>query len=128
MGLLRRVRVTAFNGQVELSDPKATDYPQWQTGDEPAVALPHSIAVATQSDSGGDVAVEVWTNQVEVEGVELRPVYQGEFLLSDDHAVVGNTVGHEFHSIPLSPGRHHVKVFTSGLDGAPKAVYFLIED
>ena len=79
-------------------------------------------------DSGGDVAVEVWTNQVEVEGVELRPVYEGEFLLSDDHAVVGNTVGHEFHSIPLSPGRHHVKVFTSGSDGAPKAVYFLIED
>ena len=128
MGLLQRIHVTPFNGQVELSDPKATDYPQWQTGNEPAVVLPQSIAVATQSDSDGDVAVEVWTNQVEVKGVELRPVYEGEFLLSDDHAVVGNTVGHEFHSIPLSPGRHNVKVFTSGSDGTPKAVYFLIED
>ena len=128
MGLLQRIHVTPFNGQVELSDPKATDYPQWQTGNEPAVALPQSIAVATQSDSHGDVAVEVWTNQVEVEGVELRPVYEGEFLLSDDHAVVGNTVGHEFHfdsSFPWSAPR---QVFISGSDGAPKAVYFLIED
>jgi len=128
MSLLRRVDVTPFNGQVELSDPKANDYPQWQTGSEPAVAVPQSIAVATQSDSDGKVAVEVWTNQLEVEGVELRPVYEGEFLLSDDHAVVGNTVGHEFHLIPLSPGRHHVKVFTSGADAAPNAVYFLVED
>ena len=47
MTLLRRVEVTPLNGQVEMSDPKATDYPQWQTGEERAVALPQSIAVAT---------------------------------------------------------------------------------
>ena len=65
---------------------------------------------------------------MEVEGVDLRSVYEGEFLLTDDHAVVGNTVGNEFHSVPLAPGRHHVRVFTSGADAPPNTVYVLVED
>jgi hypothetical protein len=128
MTRLLRVDVTPLNGQVEMSDPKAADYPQWQTGEERAVALPQSIAVATQGDADGKVAIEVWTDDLEVAGVDLRSVHEGEFLLTDDHAVVGNTVVNELHPVPLAPEPHRVKVFTSGAESAPSAVYFLIED
>lgn len=128
MTLLLRVDVTPLNGQVEMSDPTANEYPQWQTGEEPAVGLPQSIAVATQSDADGKVAVEVWTGDLEGKGVNLRPVYEGEFLLTDDHVLVGNTVVNELHPVPLAPGRHRVKVFTSGAESAPNTVYFLVED
>src|SRR5256886_5961896 len=111
MSLLQRVHVTPFNGQVELSDPKATDYPQWQTGNEPAVALPQSIAVATQSDSHGDVAVLVLAQQGGGGRGGTRAVFGGGVFFCGDHAVVGKTPGPAIPFISLFPrliGKAHL--------------------
>src|SRR5256885_16123318 len=94
MGLLQRIHVTPFNGQVELSDPKATDYPQWQTGNEPAVALAQAVAVATQSDSHGDVAVVVLVDTVNDGLGELLAVvmdggvFCNRYVTGDEHTGV----------------------------------------
>ncbi len=127
MSLLARVEVTPYYGQVELSDPNKQDYPQFETGAEKVVAIPQCIAVVTRGDQEGKVTVEVWNDRLEVEGVDLQPVHEGDVVLSEDRAVVGNTVGNEFHDVPLSRGSHHVRVFTSAGGPAADTVYFLVE-
>lgn len=127
MSLLARFEVTAYYGQVEISDPNKLDYPQFETGEERAVAIPDCIAVVTRNDREGPVTVEVWNQRLETDNVNLEPVYDGELTLSEARAVVGNTVGNEFYSIPLGRGRHRVKAFTSGAGERPEAVHFLVD-
>jgi hypothetical protein len=98
MGLLARVEVTPYYGQVYISDPHTHDYPQFETGNEIAVATPDRIAVMTQGDQSGKVSVEVWSRRMDVEGVDLLPVFEGDLLLTKDRAIIGNTVGSEFYS------------------------------
>lgn len=128
MSLLAHVEVTPYYGQVEISDPNKRDYPQFETGEEKAVAIPQCIAVVTRGDLEGKVTVEVWSQRLEVQGIPLELVYDGELVLTEDRAVVGNTVGNEFHAIPLVSGPHRVQAFTSGSEGSPRCVYFLVED
>jgi len=127
MGLLARAKVIPHNAQVELSDLNATDYPQWQTGNEAAVALPDCVAVATQGDQAGKVVVEIWYGELQVDDPALRePIFEGEFVTTENSVVVGNTVGNEFHSASLPAGRYHLRVFTSPVGAPPARVYFLL--
>lgn len=128
MTLLVRVEVTPFYGQVEISDPSKRDYPRFETGQERAVAIPECIAVATRGDFEGKVIIEVWRERLAIEGVDLQSVFEGELVLTGSGAVVGNTIGNELHPVPLSPGRHRIKVFTSPAGGLAHTVYFLVED
>ena len=74
MSLLARFEVTAYYGQVEISDPNKLDYPQFETGEERAVAIPDCIAVVTRNDREGPVTVEVWNQRLETDNVNLEPV------------------------------------------------------
>jgi hypothetical protein len=128
MSLLARFEITPYYGQIEMRDPNARDYPQWETGEEKALAMPGCIAVATQDDLHGKVTVEVWRGCLEARGSNLVRVYQGELILTGEAAAVGNTVGAEFHPVTLSLGRHRVTAFTAASGELPDRVYFLIED
>ncbi|MCK6533825.1 MAG: hypothetical protein L6Q84_12720 [Polyangiaceae bacterium] len=101
MGLLARAKVIPYNAQVELSDLNATDYPQWRTGHEAAVALADCVAVATQGDEAGKVVVEIWYGELQLDDPAIRePVFEA--------------------------GRYHLRVFTSPVGAPPARVYFLL--
>lgn len=127
MSLLARTEVTPYYAQIQFSARGAKEYPQWETGDEQVVSLPRCIAVATQGDHAGKVAVEVWRDRLEVRDIAMSSaVFDGPFVTTADGAVVGNTVGNEFHPVPLEAGTHRLRVFVSPLGERPKRVYFLV--
>jgi hypothetical protein len=95
--LLLQCSVWPYFHQVELGDPLVADYPQWQTGEEPAVAIETSVAVATRPDSqGGVVELEVWSGPAEPLPV-LR--WDGHIVRQGEKAVVGNTEGDDLHAV-----------------------------
>jgi hypothetical protein len=127
MSLLARVEVKPFNAQVELSDANTRAYPQWQTGEEAVAALPQSVAVATRGDDRGNVVIEVWDDELQVEDPSLsEALYDGELVVTDDKVVVGNSVGNELHPVNVPTGRHRIRVYTSPTGALPGTVYFLL--
>jgi len=128
MSLLVSFVVKPYHGQVGMGDPETHDYPQWETGEELAVAVPQFIAVGTRGDLEGDVAVEVWSGELGRHDVKLRSVFEGELILSGEHAVVGSVIGNDLHPVSLSCGRHKVAAFTSAEGELPDSVYFLVVD
>ena len=127
MGRLARVEVTPFHAQVEISDPNARDYPQWPTGDELVVSLPQCVAVATQGDDRGKVAIEVWDKSLDANDPEMGTVlFDGEFVTTTNRVMVGNIVGNDLHTISTREGRHRLRVYTSPAHGRARAVYFLL--
>jgi hypothetical protein len=48
MPLIRREDVFPLYGQVQLGDPFAADYPEWETGEERVVFTDQVVAVATR--------------------------------------------------------------------------------
>ena len=70
--LLARTEVLPHYTQVEISDPAKTDYPQWATGKEPAVATPQCIAVAARPDHLGNVAIELWQDEMNHTSLRAR--------------------------------------------------------
>jgi hypothetical protein len=126
MSLLGRFEVTPYNAQIEIRDPDARDYPQWETGEEAVVSLPHVVVVATQGDNQGRVVVEAWQGSLDSQDATLSDaVFDGEFLTTIDKAIVGNTIGAEFHAVQVPAGRHRLRIFTSPRGAPAKKVYFL---
>ena len=126
MGRLACIEVTPFHAQVEISDPNARDYPQWPTGDELVVSLPQCVAVATQGDDRGKVAIEVWDKSLDANDPEMSTVlFDGEFVTTTDRVLVGSVVGNDLHTISIHQGRHRLRVYTSPARGRARAVYFL---
>jgi len=111
MTLLGRFQVLPLQAQIDIRDPGGSDYPQWETGEERAIATAQCIAVATQGDMDGRVAVEVRLGPSAVPS-GATVAFDGEVLLSGEELVVGNYLGGEEHRLPLGPGWHHVTVYT----------------
>ena len=124
--LLARTEVLPHYTQVEISDPAKTDYPQWATGKEPAVATPQCIAVAARPDHLGNVAIELWQDEMNHTSLSLQLVYEGELIVTTNRIHIGNLVGANSVDVPLSAGRYHVKVFTSPTEGPAETIRFLI--
>ncbi len=127
MPIVARARVIPLHGQVVITDSEARDYPQWQTGQEKAVGLPNSVAVATRADREGDVTIEVWGDELELEGEEeLEVAYEGELFLTGDSVDIGNVEANDLHRIRLGNGRYHLKVLTASSATLPDRVYFVV--
>jgi hypothetical protein len=124
MGSERLVRcsVRPYYAQIEFSDPSAPDYPQWGTGEEPAVATGTSVAVATRPDVDGDVEIEVWTGPAQPLSALL---WEGEIDLAGDDAVVGNTVGNDLHLVQVGRGHHHLQAW-GDVSPLPSRVAFVV--
>jgi hypothetical protein len=125
MPLMARVSVIPLHGQVVLTDSEARDYPQWQTGQEKAVALPNSVAVATRTEREGDVTIEVWDDKPGGEE-ELDVAYEGELRLTGDSVDIGNVEANDLHRIRLGNGHFHLRVLTASSATPPDRVYFVV--
>ncbi|UIN30381.1 hypothetical protein [Microbacterium binotii] len=62
------ITVTPLNAQVVLFASEGAEFPEWVTGDEPAVATDSAIMVATREDLAGDVTVRVLIDEVASHG------------------------------------------------------------
>ena len=111
MTVLGRFDVLPLYNQIEIRDPSGTDFPEWDTGKEPAVATSQCIAVATRSDVEGLVPVEVRSDHEVEDLVGWRLLFDGELLLTGDTAVVGNYVANESYSVEVGRGWHRVRVW-----------------
>lgn len=128
MSLLARTQVVPFGGQVHLSDLSSPDYPEWITGTESVVSLPHSVAVATQDDRIGKVSIEVWNGRIGVPDPMLSDsIFDGAFVGSGN-TVTGNTIGNELVPVPISAGRHRLRVYASPAGQPPQRVYFVFDE
>ncbi len=122
------VNVLPLYGQLELGDPKVAGYPQFESGEEPLVALPHRIVVATQSDVHGKIPVEIWQGEIgqaDLNGYKL--IFDGALVLSEELATVGNTVGNEFYKVALGKGNHDVRVLVRDSTNGASAVIIVVD-
>ncbi len=127
MSLLAGFEVIPFNGQVEIGDPNARNYPQWETGEEAVVALPQCVAVATRGDAQGSVVIEVWKGALEVEEPVSHPLYDGDLVLTENKVMVGNTVGNDLHELAVAAGSHRLRVYVAPPSEPARTVYFLLD-
>jgi hypothetical protein len=121
MALLDRFEVLPLQAQISIRDPASADYPQWETGEEHAVATDQCIAVATQGDANGRVVVEVAVNEDPIDGQWLL-AFDGDLLLTGDEVLVGNYLAGDEHAVPIGRGWRPVQVFTSPHNIPPKRI------
>jgi hypothetical protein len=126
--VLGRFDVLPLYNQVHIRDPRSTDFPQWETGDEPVVADSQCIAVATRSDVAGPISVEVRSGDSaeDLEGWGL--LFDGELLLTGDTVVVGNYVANEIYPVTVGQGWHRVRVWGSPAGERPSELVAAISD
>ena len=126
--LLAQTPVRPLYGQVEIGDPAVKGYPQFETGNERAVALPQRIAVATRGDRDGDVAIEVWKEGAHADSLcDAVLVHEGVLVVSGSSLEVGNTVGNELHRFAIGVGKHLVAIYTKPSVGEADTVIFLLD-
>jgi hypothetical protein len=121
---LARKRVTPAYGQVELGDPYSPDYPQWEHGNEPAVANDRVVAIATKPEHEGDVEMELWEGELEAPK-GLVEIFRGELDFSDDLAQIGTLAGDDVETVPISPGTHRVVAYVDEAGYAERIVFAL---
>lgn len=116
-----------MQAQVDIRDPQASEYPQWETGDERAVATSQCVAVATRPDVDGRVAIEVRRGPSDVP-VGAAKAFEGELLLTGEMLVVGNFLASEAHPVSAGPGWHQLTVYVRPSDVPPSEIIVVIED
>jgi hypothetical protein len=110
MHLLGSFQVWPHYHQVEVrAADAAEECPQWERGDEPAVASDRCILLATRPDLDGDVTVEVWAGPADTEQPG-EVVFDGKLLTTDTGVVVGNSVTGALHHLPLAAGWYRVRI------------------
>ena len=77
-------------GQITVQDVGTADLPDWQTGEEWAVATEHAISIATRPDTDGDVVIIVLAGTDDAGLGKL--VFDGEISLTSPLLEVGNAV------------------------------------
>lgn len=85
--LLAEGAVLPLYGQVVAEDAGTTDLPDWETGDEQAVASEHAVLIATRPDQDGDVHVRVARGAAPGEGDR---VFRGEMSVTSGRLAVGS--------------------------------------
>jgi hypothetical protein len=126
--LLTRMVVSPMNCQVNLFAPNSgEDPPQWPTDSDPVViGNSQWIAVSTICDIDGQVKIEVWQGNMPG-GVSGEPVYDGVFVVAGAFTLVGSLTGNHLGVIPLTDGRHRVRVYTVPEDQLAQEVYFVFD-
>jgi hypothetical protein len=112
MRLLGRFEVWPHYHQVEVRDVgEDVDCPQWESGDEPALAADRCLVLATRPDLDGTatVTVELWAGPIDT----AQPgavVFDGTLLTTGACLLVGSSITGELHEVPMPAGWHRVRV------------------
>lgn len=127
--LLAKTDVLPLYAQVWLEDPETHEIPQWPRETEgEVIASATCIAVATRDDVKGNIHIEVWRGQVEVDDSEIGPVlFEGTITLSGPFAQVGNDIANHTVTVELGAGEHRVRIMTAPVGNLPERVYFIID-
>jgi hypothetical protein len=127
MIVLGRFDVLPLQAQIDIRDPAGAEYPQWETGEERAVATDQCVAVATRSDADGRVTVEVRLGGPQEPMPDRAIAFDGEVLVTGEALVVGNLLAGEEHALPLARGWHRLIVTTHPTDGPAEDVVLTID-
>jgi hypothetical protein len=113
--LLGEREVRPLYGQVVAQDGETADIPDWETGDERAVASGHAVLVATRPDDAGNVHVQVLRGE---SGPDLGSlVFDGELSVVSGRMVVGSVLAGQVLEVQIdSSGYIPVKIFVEPAD------------
>lgn len=108
--LIGHFRVRPLYGQVSVESESPSSTPIPETGEEPVVALPESILIATRSDHEGDVDLELYAGAAPLEG--FSKVYSGAINLRTPFVVLGNTIGNQIWKVRVpAAGQMPVEIY-----------------
>lgn len=124
--LLAERDVLPLYGQVVAQDAGTADIPDWQTGEEQAVASEHAVLVATRPDSAGNVHVQVLRGDG---GGDLgSQVFDGELSVVSGRMAVGSVLAGQVLEVGISePGYVPVRIFVDPVD-LPERVAVVLGD
>lgn len=107
--------VRPLYGQVTVQDADTPDIPDWETGDEQAVAGEHAVLVATRPDDAGNVHVQVLRGE---EGNDLgSKVFDGELSVVSGRILVGSVLAGQVLDIAIDgAGYVPIKIFVMPAD------------
>lgn len=108
--LIGEVAATPAFAQIEIRDGSADRYPQWNTGDELAVALSDAVVVATAPDTDGDVQIRIWEGRP-TEGAASQAIFTGAIDVSSGTLIVGNLVANLAFPFQVGVGIHRLEVW-----------------
>ncbi len=95
--------------QVALFDAEDVDsYPQFETGEEPAILGDKGVAVATVNDT--DVEITVYKGTAES---GLVHILSGEIQVGNEGLIVGNETTADTAQVSYPPGKTSVSVYVN---------------
>jgi len=118
--------VLPLYGQVVAQDAGTADIPDWQTGNEQAVASEHAVLVATRPDHKGKVHVQVLRGDDE-DNLGSQ-VFDGELSVVSGCMTVGSVLAGQVLEVSVRrPGYVPVKIFVDPPE-LPERVAVLLGD
>jgi len=124
--LVASFSVSPRYAQVSVSDSGATDYPQWEMGDERAVSLADCVAISTREDRFGPVDIEVYlADDADYKFSSYHRVYSDQVEVPSGVMLVGSVTGTEEQAFQLSERRAKVSVWVDS-PNAPAALKIVI--
>jgi len=120
---LLELEVLPLYAQVGVQDADTTDLPDWQTGNEQAVATAHAILVATRPDTEGTVVIRVIRGPAELEAI----VFDGTLDVTSGLIEVGNSLAGTVERVAVGePGGRRVQIAVDPVE-APAVITVAIE-
>jgi hypothetical protein len=113
--------ILVYNAQVSLVDMKATDYPQWETGEEKFVYSDAGVAVATETDRKVRVAVST--------DIPKNMYFLGvaNINVGMDGLRVGNELSGDAHQIQWHSEKTKVEIYVDNIDKFPEVIEFVLK-
>ena len=112
-----------MNAQVVLFASEGAEFPEWVTGDEPAVATDSAIMVATREDLAGEVTVRVLVDEVAPQG---EKVFERTLSLPTPSARFGSFLSGELAEIQLpDAGAYTAQVYVDDPTAASTVLVLL---
>jgi len=116
----RQLHVTPLNAQVAIFSPRAPEIPEWETGDEAAVATTTAILVATRDDLVGEVAVRVRTGTAPVD--DFSEILTTTLHLADGVVAFGSFLSGQVDRMPLPTAGTHLATVSVDVPGEASRV------
>ncbi|MDR6199618.1 hypothetical protein QE374_001527 [Microbacterium sp. SORGH_AS428] len=118
------ISVTPLNAQVVLFASEGAEFPEWVTGEEPAVATDSAIMVATREDLAGDVTVRVLVDEVAPQG---EKVFEHVLSVPTRSVRFGSFLSGELAEIPLPDAGEYIAQVYVDDPAAASAVFVLLD-
>ena len=113
-----------MHSQVALIDAEADSYPQWETGEEPAVFGAHGVAVTTANDEDVEIIVcagDKLTGYLECARGEIEVGHQGVL-------VGGILTEHDTFAVSWPPGPVAITIYVDAPRREARTIVFVLQE